>query len=74
MNRTTKITANWIIGIGIFLAFGIAGSIDRNEEINGSISQELYHKIESDLGGYASEREIISKYEEDKAKYDSLGI
>lgn len=74
MNRTTKITANWIIGIAMIIAFGYAGNIDRNEAINRNISQELYHKIESDLGGDASEREIISKYEEEKDKYDSLGI
>lgn len=74
MNKISKTIVNWLIGISMFIALGIAGGIDRREAINGSISQELYQKIKSDLGGYASESEIIDKYKEDKDKYDSLGI
>lgn len=74
MNRTTKITANWIIGIAMIIAFGYAGGIDKQEAIIGSISNELYQQILHNLGGSASDREICSEYQENKEAYDALGI
>lgn len=74
MNRITKIIINCIVGIAVFIALGIAGSLDKQEAIISSISNELYQRILHDLGGSASEREICDKYQENKKDYDSLGI
>lgn len=74
MNKTTKTIVNWIIGISMFIALGIAGGIDKQEVILGSISNELYQQILHNLGGSASDREICSEYQENKEAYDALGI
>lgn len=74
MNKATKTIVNWIIGISMFIALGIAGGMDQREAIKGSISYELYQKILHNLGGSASDREICSEYQENKEAYDALGI
>lgn len=74
MNKLTKNAIKWIVSLLVIVALGYAGSSDYQESVISSMSQELYQKIRSDLGGSPSNREICAKYQQEKESYDSLGI
>ncbi len=74
MNKLTKNTIKWIAVISVVLGMKYAGDIEYRDAVIGSMSDELYKKVLSDLGGTASEKEICDKYISDKKDYDSLGF
>ena len=54
------------------IVLGVAGTCDYREAIIHSLTQEQYMRILQELGGTASDKEIVEKYHENRIYYDSI--
>ena len=73
MNRLTKQTLVFISGMILFLfAIGIAGRLERIEQIVYTMPQEAYEQICIELGNRCTDYEIAQKYLSNKSHYDSI--
>lgn len=58
--------------IAVIIAILVAGSIDYQEEVIYNMPDRRYKTIVQELGGSATSREIVKKYESNKSYYDSI--
>lgn len=56
----------------IVVAMLLAGTADYNQEVIYNMPDRIYKKILTDLGGCASESEIVNEYHHNKSYYDSF--
>lgn len=73
MNRLTKQTLVFVSGMILFLfALGIAGRLERTEQIVYTMPQGAYEQIYIELGDGCTDKEIADRYLSNKKYYDSL--
>lgn len=72
MNRLTKKVLTIATIVAAFVAIGIAGNIDRTEQIVYTMPQEAYEEIYLKLGNNCSDGAIANEYINNREYYDSL--
>lgn len=73
MNKLTKQTLVFVSGMILFLfAIGIAGRLERTEQIVYTMPQEAYEQIYLKLGNGCTDYEIAKEYLSNKEYYDNI--
>ena len=74
LNKATKVACDILTIVAFFFTLGIAGTLERREQIIYTMPQEAYEQIYLELGDDCSDKQIEKRYMENKKHYDSLSI
>lgn len=66
----TQGTKAGLAALAVFILLGIAGKIDRTEQIISHMPEKTYSEIKEKLGGKASETEIVKEYTKNYRLYE----
>lgn len=73
VNRLAKQVAAFVVGASTFIiVVGLAGNVERTEQIIYSMPQEAYETIYLKLGPGCTDQAIVDEYMSNRAFYDSL--
>ena len=73
MNKLSERLIIGILFLLLFIAYGIAGAEDYNQEVIDSMPDEAYYEIVQKLGQECSNSDIVREYKTNREYYDSFG-